>query len=195
MTHLRNRGDRLSCVGMCANHQGLRYEQIGRLQVRIIYTTNMGANSRYLSMRGNLLKRLTYWQTGPGVPKADEKQFKTVGRLSSKTHPRTWWSGIMMTFVLITFVAPPVRILLLVYFELVAQAHFTPPSFTSFLDDFNSRILLSLLKKTLVCPTLCIALIGTQFPPFQFFIASHTFAILHNTLSFPIGTIRPTEGD
>ena len=100
-----------------------------------------------------------------------------------------------MTFVLITFVAPPVRILLLVYFELVAQAHFTPPSFTSFLDDFNSRILLSLLKKTLVCPTLCIALIGTQFPPFQFFIASHTFAILHNTLSFPIGTIRPTEGD
>jgi hypothetical protein len=46
--------------------------------------------------------------------------------------------GIVTTFVLITFVAPRrVRVLLLVYFELVAQAHFTPPSFASFLDDFN----------------------------------------------------------
>jgi hypothetical protein len=169
-------------MGMCANHQALRYEQIGRLQVHIIYTMDMGANSRYRSMRGNLLKRLTYGNE-PGVPKTDENQFKAVGRLSSKTYPRTWWSSIMVTFVLIIFVAPPsVRVLLLAYFELVAQAHFTPPSFRSFLDDFNSRILLSLLTKTLVCPTLCIALIHTQFPRFQLFIASHTFAVLHHTL-------------
>lgn len=72
----------------------------------------------------------------------------------------------MMTFVLIPFVAPPVRVLLLVYFELVAQAHFSPPSFASFLYNFNSRVLLFSLTKTLVCPTLCIALICTQFPRF-----------------------------
>lgn len=178
-------------MGMCANHQGLGYEHIGRLQEYVICTrNNSGANSRYLSMRGSLLKRLTLWH-GPGVPKADEKQFETVGHLSSRTHPKTWWSGIMMTFVLITFVAPPpVRALLLVYFELVAQAHFTPPSFTSFLDDFNFRIPSSSLTKTLVCPTLHIALIGPQLRRFQLFLppTPSLFYIKHSFISNRNGT-------
>lgn len=77
-----------------------------------------------------------------------------------------------------------------VYFELVAQAHFTPPSFVSVFDNLNPRISLSLLSKTLVCPTTCIALICTQFPRFRLSIVLPTFAASQYTPSSLPGMIR-----
>lgn len=75
-----------------------------------------------------------------------------------------WWSGMTSTLKLRdNLLAPPPA--QAVYLKLVAQAHFTPPSFASFPYDFTSRIILLPLKIHSRLYYLCTALICTRFPP------------------------------